>query len=222
MSEQRDLSLYGGVPLDDELPPILNGRRVLPRHFAPGHVLTAEDIDQLTHSLNYQYRWLGAYRRMQSHLQARLDRSFAFAQSVTDGLRLQTSGYLVQKGRAIGLYADDWVDRVLELEFTPLIRVERLVVTGWRASFLQESATITCYVDDTKLTEATVGRDRFQFQVKPSEAIVQDFRFRLECSESIVPADTGISDDTRRLSVIVTEMRAIHPRISLLRSKLLS
>ena len=117
---------------DAGLPPIVDGRRLLPNHLVPGYELTADDIGHLRELLDFHYQWLAFYEKLKKDTERELDDQFLYMHELQSTVRAPVTGYVLQDGRSKGVYGDGWAAPIVELHIRPLKPVDKFLIRGWR------------------------------------------------------------------------------------------
>ena len=195
---------------DPDLPPILNGRQLLPNHLVPGHVLTEGDIDHLRELLNFHYQWLAFYENLKEETERQADDQFSYMQELQSTVRAPVTGYVLQDGKSKGVYGDGWAAPIFEIHIRPLKTVNKLLIRGWRPP---ETATapFDVFINSRQYLHASVGEGIFEIVIDCREPLQEKFTLRLECGQVFLPAaQNGDSKDSRSLAFVLNEIRAEH------------
>jgi hypothetical protein len=195
--------------LDLGLPPILNGRRLLPNHFGPGHVLTEDDMDRLRELLDSHYQWLAFYRKLKEETEHQLEDQFLYIRQLQSTLKAPVTGYVLQGQRSKGVYRDGWAAPILEVHIRPLKPVDKLLIRGWRPPEA-DTVRFDAFVNARQVLHASVGNREFEFAVDCQEPLRETFTLRLECGPVHLSPENSDTGDSRNLAFVLTEIRAEH------------
>jgi hypothetical protein len=194
---------------DPDLPPILNGKPLLPNHFAPGYVLTPDDIDHLRELLDFHYQWLAFYKKLKEETERQLDDQFLYMHELQSTVRAPVTGYVLQDGRSKGIYGDGWAAPIVEVHIRPLKPVDKLLIRGWRPPET-DTARFDAFINAGQVLHASVGEGNFAIAVDCHEPLKESFILRLECGQAQLSPQANDSSDSRSLAFVLTEIRAEH------------
>jgi hypothetical protein len=194
---------------DFGLPPIVDGRRLLPNHLVPGYKLTDDDINHLRELLNFHYRWLAFYEKLKEDTERELDDQFLYMHELQSTVRAPVTGYVLQDGRSKGVYADGWVAPILELHIRPLKPVDKFLIRGWRPP-QTDAVRFDVFINSRQVLHASVGAGSFEIEVDCHEPLEERFSLRIECGQASLSVENGGSNDSRTLAFVLTEIRAEH------------
>lgn len=203
-----DLESPRGRHTDPDLPPILNGRRLLPNHLVPGYVLTAGDIDHLRELLDFHYQWLAFYEKFKEQKEREMDDQFLYIRNLQSTIRAPITGYVLQDGRSKGVYGDGWAAPILEVHIRPLKPVEKLLIRGWRPPEA-EATRFDAFINFRQCLHTSVGEGNFEVAVDCHEPLEESFTLRIECGQAHLSANSD-SNDSRHLGFVLIEIRAEH------------
>ena len=194
---------------DFGLPPIVDGRRLLPDHLVPGYELTAGDIDRLRELLDFHYRWLAFYEKLKEDTERELDDQFLYMHELQSTVRAPVTGYVLQDGRSKGVYGDGWAAPIFELHIRPLKPVDKFLIRGWRPP-KTEIGRFDVFINARQILHASVGEGSFEITVDCHEPLQESFTLRLECGQVQLSAENGSPSDSRNLAFVLMEIRAEH------------
>jgi hypothetical protein len=194
-----------------ELPPILNGQRLLPLHLVPGYTLTAEDLDELQRLLRFHYEWVGIFQEFKAATDRELYNRFLYIQELQKYVRAPVTGYVFQEGTLEGLYPDGWAAPVLQIRLRPLEPVVRILVRGWRPTG-SGSTSMKVVLNDAEVLTAAVSEGLFEIAIPLPDLVTVPFALRVECDSTYKAGANGGSEDSRGLAFVLSEIRIEHAR----------
>jgi len=194
---------------DAGLPPIVDGRRLLPNHLVPGYELTSDDIDHLRELLDFHYQWLAFYEKLKKDTERELDDQFLYMHELQSTVRAPVTGYVLQDGRSKGVYGDGWAAPIVELHIRPLKPVDKFLIRGWRPPNTH-AVPFDAFVNSKQVLHALVGAGSFEIGVDCQESLEESFTLRLECGQVQLSAENGDLNDSRNLAFVLMEIRAEH------------
>ncbi len=180
-------------------------QRPLPERIAAGYTLTAEDVDGLRRLLVRRDGWIEAYQRMELTKNQDIAARTRAVEEFASHIRAPLTGYILQQGPALGLYADGWVASTVELEVRALLPVSGLILYGWRPDRLPPGR-VRISVADAAPVESRSGAGVFEIPVKLPRPLHGTFHVKIEFSSD----EKTPSPDGRDLAIVLNEIRARH------------
>lgn len=181
-------------------------QRFLPERIREGYTLTAEDADLLARLLIRRDGWIELYQRMELEKNREIAEKNALIQNSPNRVRARLTGYIVQAGESIGLYADDWAASHAEIAIQPVTAVSGLTLRGWRPDDALQ-ARIRLAIGDS-VTEQSVGGGAFSVNARLPRPISETFRLNIDVES---PGKASRGTDSRDLAFVLAELRAHHP-----------
>ena len=189
-------------------------QRPLAPRFAPGHVLTEQDVDEIRRLLGHRDHWIEVYQRMELEKNREIAGRTRIVQDLTTYVRAPLTGYVLQIGPSSGLYADGWVASQAGLQIRPVLPVAELVLRGHRLDgFPPGRLRLSVEVSPDNVTTAVspVGTGLFEVIVPLSPPAVDTFRVKLIFESE--GARSAAAGDDRDLAFFLAELRARHPGV---------
>jgi hypothetical protein len=182
-------------------------QRPLPARFAPGHVLSAEDVLELQRLLVRRDHWIELYQRMELDSNRTIVELHRHIRSLDSGTRAPLTGYVLQQGCTSGLYADLWASSSLKVRIAPLMPVVELTLKGFRPESSPQG-TARILIDGAERGRSEAGGGAFEVVAGLSGAMTDPFDVEILFDK---PAAKPAEDD-RDLAFVLIELRARHPR----------
>ncbi len=199
---RRSLSIYFYTrerPADEIAPShaTFYVQRPLPRHIQPGHVLSAEDVQEL--------QWLVRKRDMflELHQRKELERSAAFQRlqeyhgTVLQSVRMPLQGYVVQRAAASGFHHDGWVTSLCRVSLRAERAVQRVRLEGFVPEDLTDPTRITLTAGDVEVTVEHEAPGRFEIELPLTLDAGASTTLTLRSSQT-VPVDADSPDQRER------------------------
>jgi hypothetical protein len=185
-------------------------QRPLPERFSAGYLLTSQDVHDIQVLLARRDDWIRYYQHLEMDKNRELANKSRNILDLTGGIRAPLTGYMLQNGPAVGLYADGWVASRAELRIRALLPVSEIVLRGWRPGSTP-AARIRLSVDDMVAKEAQLPADSFEIILPLRKPLLATFG--LWVSVEWEGQRSASSADSRDLAFVLTELRARHPGV---------
>ena len=187
-------------------------QRPLPAHLAEGRALTAEDVKELKDLLKRRDDWLRMYHKMELEKNREIANKSQAIVDLTSSVLVPLTGYAMQSGSAMGVFADHWVASHAEFDVQPLAQVSGILLRGWRPDGAPPGRIrLTA---GNAAAEAPMGAGSFEIALKLNQPAEAPFRLRIDAESNGRTVDAAV--DSRDLVFLVTEIRAKHPLVQTL------
>jgi len=182
-------------------------QRPLPPRFAPGYVLTEEDVPDLQRLLIRRDGWIELYQRMELDNSRKIEELHGYIQALQKGARLPLTGYILQEGPSSGLYSDLWASSCVKVRIAPLEPVTELLLRGLRPEG-SPAGTIRILVNGEERGKGEVGSGSFEITARLPGKQTEPFDVEVLVDTPVASAP----EDLRDLAFLLIELRARHPR----------
>jgi hypothetical protein len=189
-------------------------QRPLAPRFAPGHMLTEQDIDEIRRLIGRRDHWIEVYQRMELEKNREIAGRTRVVQDLTAYVRAPLTGYILQVGPSSGLYADGWVGSQAELQIRPIVPVSELVLRGHRLDGFPPGRlrlSVESSPDNVTTAVSPLATGPFEIIVPLPQVTTDTLLVKLVFESE--GARTAAAGDDRDLAFFLAELRARHPGI---------
>ena len=187
-------------------------QRPLPEHLQPGRALSAEDIQHLKDLLVRRDEWIAHFHKMELEKNREIAAKNHAIQDLMSRVHAPLTGYVLQAGSAVGIYADGWVASHAELPIQPLAPVSSVLLRGWRPENAP-TGRIRISVGSSS-AEATVAGGSFEISLRLPQTPAEKFVLAIDAKSQGRVVESTV--DSRDLEFLVSEIRARHPLLNTL------
>jgi hypothetical protein len=190
-------------------------QRPLPKRFAEGYTLRAQDAVELQTLLVRRDTWIELYQKMEldaNRLNAGLHTQLRAAAQMP---RVPLTGYVRQEGAPIGYYPDSWAAPVLQLHLMALEPVVKLELKGFRPEGTG-AGRVSMLVNGAEIGGEEVCAGTFSVSCALPARAEGSFDLEIRFAGPTAPKNSG---DDRELAFILVELRASHPLVTAFRQR---
>jgi hypothetical protein len=187
-------------------------QRPLPDHMQAGRVLTGEDVEELKKLLVRRDDWIAYYHKMELDKNREITAKNHAVQDLMKRVHAPLTGYVLQAGSAVGIYADGWVASHAEIAIQPLAPVASILLRGWRPE--KAPAGRVRVAVGSSAAEVAVAGGSFEISLSLPQAAAETFTLTIDTKSQSRVVDSSV--DSRDLEFLVSELRARHPLLNTL------
>jgi hypothetical protein len=183
-------------------------QRPLPKHLVTGHVLTANDIEEMQKLLSRRDHWIELYQSMELEKNRQLAVQSRLIQDLKTHVRAPLIGLIDQTAAPAGLHADGWVVSHCEIYVRTLAPVSAIEVAGWRPD-PAPPGRVHLSINDDVYASASVATGDFDLKLPLPEPL----EGALTVTLSYESEDAWPTPDQRDLAFVLRSVKARHPVI---------
>jgi hypothetical protein len=184
-------------------------QRPLPRHIQAGYTLTEQDLAGIQRLLSVRDDWIKIYQRMELEKNREIADKGHLIEDLRSHALAPLTGYILQDGRAEGLYGDGWVAPLVKLRIRALESVSQIELRGYRPGQVP-LGRLQIAIDDVLTAEFPVNTSTFEVSAELPKPLTGTFGLTLTFEPE---GDRHRADgDDRDLAFVLLELRAFHPQ----------
>lgn len=180
----------------------------LPDHLRPGHSLSGGDVKELRELLKERDDFIFHYQKMELEKNRIIEEGRRYRESISAGIRLPITGYVLQQGAAPGYWHDHWVAEGFEAG----LRAKRPVAAVTLHGFVPEQALqgydLSLDLDGERF-ERRLEPGGFSLTLTPRQPLQQEFRLAVSAPAGQIAA-AALEPGGRPLIFLLNELEFHH------------
>ena len=180
--------------------------------FAPGHVLSGDDVAELRGGYRQRDRQIEMYQRMEERLGRETEQLRRYLDEVLAAIKAPILGYARQVGNGSGMFHDGWVTREVAVRLRAERPINGVTIRGFIPDhFPRLGRSFEAAIGDEVFRFATEGNGPFGFSCPVDIAAGEEFPLTLRCDSDFNASAAGAGGDQRSLAYHLDAIELSHP-----------
>ena len=180
----------------------------LPDHLRPGHALNGEDVEELKQLLKERDDFILHYQKMELEKNRIIEEGRRYRESISAGIRLPITGYVLQRDAAAGYWHDHWVAERFEARLRAKRPVEAVTLHGFVPEQVSPGYDLSLTLGGERF-ERRLAPGGFSLRLTPRQRLQGEFRLSVSVPREQIEA-AALEPDGRPLIFLLSELEFHH------------